>query len=200
VLTSNQRHKDVIADLLSHDPDVVAVAELSSSLAEKLQSELAATHPYSLLRPQDLGNFGIGLLSKSPLRASEVFYAGETEIESIAATVSINGNDYRVYATHPLPPMGAKGFASRNQHLQGIAQCVQDFQAANAGTSIVLVGDLNLTPWSPLFGKFEQESGLRRAGVRFDLHPTWYRFNSFPFGLMLDHGLISPDLKCVGIP
>ncbi len=61
---------------------------------------------------------------------------------------------------------------------------------------VILVGDLNLTPWSPHLATFEQASHLRRAVTGWNLTPTWYRFPAFPFGLVLDHALISEHLIC----
>jgi endonuclease/exonuclease/phosphatase (EEP) superfamily protein YafD len=196
VLTKNKRHDEIIADLTSRNPDVIAVFELSSTLAAKLSTEISAAFPYALLRPQDRGNFGIGLFSKYPLREQEVFELN-VPIESIAATVTTAGQDYRIFATHPLPPMGPSAFTDRNLHLDQLADRINTFRGQSPQTPIVLVGDLNLTPWSPLFADLEQSSGLVRACEGIDVTPTWYRYPGFPFGLVLDHGLISEQLHCL---
>lgn len=196
VLTQNTRHREIIADLTSRNPDIIAVVELSSSLAAKLSTEITDEYPYTLLRRQDRGNFGIGLLSKYPFRDQQVFELN-VPIESIAATVTIADQDYRIFVTHPLPPMGRSAFADRNLQLKQLADRVSTFQTHSPQTAVVLVGDLNLTPWSPFFADVEQSSGLVRAGERFDITPTWYRYPGFPFGLVLDHGLISDHLSCL---
>ncbi len=196
VLTKNKRHDDIIADLTSRNPDVIAVVELDSALATKLSTEISAEFPYALIRPQDSGNFGIGLFSKYPLRDQDVFELN-LPIESIAATVTIAGQDYRIFATHPLPPMGPSAYANRNLHLEQLADRIDTFRTQSPQTPVVLVGDLNLTPWSPLFADLEQSSGLHRVCEGLGVAPTWYRFPSFPFGLVLDHGLISEQLHCL---
>jgi endonuclease/exonuclease/phosphatase (EEP) superfamily protein YafD len=196
VLTGNRRHADVAADLTSRDPDIIVVLELGSALAVKLSAEISQVYPYAVVRPQDQGNFGIGLFSKYPLAEEDVFTLN-LGIESIAATVKIVDQEYRIYATHPLPPIGARGFSARNAHLSRLAQRTKRFQKQSPATAVVLVGDLNLTPWSPHFTDLERASGLVRASRRFDVTPTWYRFQSFPFGLILDHGLISKHLQCI---
>ena len=196
VLTQNTRHREIIMDLTSRNPDIIAVVELSSSLAAKLTTEIAAEFPYALLRPQDNGNFGIGLFSKYPLHDQEVFELN-VPIESIAVTVTITDQDYRIFVTHPLPPMGPSAFADRNLHLKQLADRTRTFQTQSPPTAVVLVGDLNLTPWSPIFTDVEQASRLMRACERFDITPTWYRYPGFPFGLVLDHGLISDHLSCL---
>lgn len=197
VLTQNQRHQDVVSDLVSGDPDVIVIAELGSQLAVKLDVDLAKDYPYRVLHPQDRGNFGIGVLSKTELKDAESILSGPYDIESIAATFTVQQHDVRVFATHPLPPMGPENHLYRNAQLDAIADRIQTCRNQNPDQAVVLVGDLNLTPWSPVFRRLEQTSGLRRAGSGFSMQPTWYRYAVFPFGLMLDHALISNDLRCL---
>lgn len=196
VLTGNRRHADIADDLTSRDPDIILVLEIGSTLAAKLSAEITQVYPYAIVRSQDEGNFGIGLYSKYPLGDEDVF-TSNLGIESITATVKIVDQAYRIYATHPLPPIGARGFSARNAHLSQLALRIKKFQTQSPATPVVLVGDLNLTPWSPLFADLERASGLVRAGCALDMTPTWYRFQSFPFGLILDHGLISKHLQCI---
>jgi len=195
VLTQNQRHRDILTDILSRDPDVFVILELSQSLAETLESEVSSTYPHSIVRPMDGANFGIGLYSRHPIVDADVF-ALNTEIESIAATIQLHGNPCRVIATHPLPPIGARGFRLRNEHLQQLGAKIRNAIENSPETPIVLVGDLNLTPWSPHFAMFEIDSGLRRAFNRPSVTPTWYQYPFFPCGLMLDHVMISDKLTC----
>ena len=62
------------------------------------------------------------------------------------------------------------------------------------------MGDLNLTPWSPLFGQFTSSAKLQRAKQGLGIQPTWYaRGSLFPFGLVLDHVLIDSSLTCVDV-
>ena len=62
--------------------------------------------------------------------------------------------------------------------------------------SVIVMGDLNLTPWSPLFRDFLIAADLHDASRGHGLTPTWYRWPFFPFGLVLDHGLASQDIVC----
>ncbi len=195
VLTSNQRYEDIFADVLSQNPDVFAVLELSSSLAEVLRSRCSDSYPHAIVRPMDRGNFGIGLYSRLPFEDSEVFTLN-TEIESISAAIQHRGKRFRIIATHPLPPIGLSGFQLRNDHLAQLAFVIRAETIQEPETPIVLVGDLNLTPWSPHFSRFENQSGLRRASERFSITPTWYRYPIFPFGLVLDHALVSNGVAC----
>jgi len=197
VLTSNRRHDDILKQIESADADVFAILELGTPLHDRLETELSASYPHRTAIPQDGGNFGIGLYSRHPLSDVDCFSLNEDSIKSIAATVKTDARSYRVIATHPLPPIGLSGSQSRNEHLQLLGERVLKLRSANKELPVVVMGDLNLTPWSPLFGDFETQSGLKQATDANEIFPTWYARPLFPFGLVLDHVLISDDLKCI---
>ena len=197
VLTSNRQYDAILAQIESADADVFAILELGTPLHERLEKELATSYPHRVTIPQDLGNFGIGLYSRHPLSDIDRFATNIQSIESIAATVKRGSNSYRIIATHPLPPMGEEKFRSRNEHLQILADRVSKLHSSNPDLSAIVMGDLNLTPWSPFFAHFESQSGLTLAATNNDIVPTWYTKPMFPFGLVLDHVLISDDLRCL---
>ena len=196
VLTSNGRHDLVLNQIRAADPDVFAVVELGTPLSVRLDQEISDTYPYRISDSQDTGNFGIGLYSKYPIKDSATFALNVESIWSIEATVSKNDQEYRIVATHPLPPMGRRMFNLRNQHLRQLTARINEFQRQGHATPVILVGDFNLTPWSPLFTDLLAQSGLSRAGEGTGLTPTWYAKQAFPFGLKLDHVLISDHLQC----
>lgn len=192
VLTQNRRHHEIVQHLKDASPDVVAVLELGTSLQKTLNVSLAKTYPFQLPHGSDHGNFGIALYSKFPFESSDVFTLNEP-IASIEARI----NGYRVIATHPLPPMGASGFDSRNEHLSMLSERVTLTKNARERANTILMGDFNLTPWSPHFEDMLDRTGLHRARQGFAIQPTWYaRKPWFPLGLVLDHVLIGTGLSC----
>ena len=197
VLTSNQQYDSVVEQIFACDPDVVAILELGTAMQGRLQREdVMSAYSHRIDIPQDFGNFGIGLYSKFPLRDVAFFTLNLDDVPSIDATFSKGGRDYRIVATHPLPPIGSRGFRLRNTHLRQLAARIDPSRNADRVASTIVVGDLNLTPWSPLFSDLESHASLRRAGRGYGLTPTWYARPFFPFGLKLDHVLISGDLHC----
>lgn len=198
VLTSNRQHDAIVKQIESANADVFAILELGSPLQQRLEEELATSYPHRVTIPQDGGNFGIGLYSRHPLSDIESFSTNVQSIQSIAATVDSGSASYRIIATHPLPPVGNEGYQSRNEHMQILGDRVAKFRSAHKKMPVVVMGDLNLTPWSPLLTDFESRSGLSLAGGDNEIVPTWYAKPLFPFGLVLDHVLISDDLQCVG--
>ena len=197
VLTRNEHHDQIIAQIHQSDADVFAILELSSELNSTLNREFGETYKHVISETQDDGNFGIGLWSRYLLTDAGIFHLNSKWLPSIEANVEFNSQRFRMFATHPLPPMGSRNFSHRNDHLALLAKRIQQQHHHQPDHPIVLLGDLNLTPWSPFFSDLLESTDLRNAAAGYGLQPTWYRWNVFPFGLVLDHALHSHDLSCV---
>lgn len=202
VLTKNRNHDAIANQIKAADADVVAILELGTPLHNRLEKELATTYPHRVTDPQDRGNFGIAVYSKFPLSDTKQFSLNIDSIRSIGTTVTKDSKAYRIIATHPLPPMGRRGYNNRNGHLQKLSKRIDDYRKINPDQPMIVVGDFNLTPWSPIFSDLESSTGLKRAGRGLGMTPTWYALTEngeafFPMGLILDHVLISDDLKCL---
>jgi endonuclease/exonuclease/phosphatase (EEP) superfamily protein YafD len=196
VFTANQRYSDIESELTQSNSDVVAIVELSSDLAAHLSQNFVRQYPYSIKQPLDLGNFGIGLYSKRPFETAKIMYFNSDDIPSIAATVVCQEQRIHILATHTLPPMGRFGFAHRNTHLRMVTSYVQERRRAHPDVPLLVVGDLNITPWSPVYHDFLNASQLASAGTGAGWTPTWYLYPAFPFGLVLDHVLMTRELAC----
>ena len=193
VLTSNRNFDAIERQLLACDADVIVIPELSSGLERHLNSRLANVYPYLQVDSRDGGNFGIGLYSRHAFTSADIFCLNGN-IPSVEAWLSIADRSYYVVATHTVPPIGKQGFDHRNRHLELLADRIRQVSETSPGTSLIVAGDLNLTPWSPIFTRFCTDAGLQRSNA--GIQPTWYRFPAFPFGLALDHVLTSSDLNC----
>jgi endonuclease/exonuclease/phosphatase (EEP) superfamily protein YafD len=94
-------------------------------------------------------------------------------------------------ALHAAPPIRARG-AYRARQLEIAARL-----ASAAAGPVVLLGDLNCTPWSPAFDRLQAAAGLRDSGRGRGLHPTW--LSAMPFiGLPIDHVLVGPGIGVRG--
>lgn len=196
VFTSNTNYVAIERELRSTDADVIAVLELSAGLQKHLAITFQDDYSFSLIDSQDNGNFGIGLYSRHRLESAKLTYFNDEAVQSIVAIVNLNGQRFQVVATHTFPPMGNGGFLHRNRHLQMLAKEVQFLRKQTPDVPVIVVGDLNLTPWSPVFANFASAAGLQRASQPFQCAPTWYRYPAFPFGLVLDHVLTTDELTC----
>lgn len=174
--------------------DVVALHEVSPTLAGALQKYPSSQYPYRLVEPSE-GNFGIALLSRWPLTASKT-----TPLKSGGAAqlvkVTVAGlGDVAVMSVHPMPPVTAFSAVQRNRDLLSLA--------ADTKTRAVMLGDFNATPWHPVL----HELGRKGWGRATPAQATWPTATLAPtseilgrsvgVGLSLDHVLATSDWTVV---
>jgi endonuclease/exonuclease/phosphatase family metal-dependent hydrolase len=103
--------------------------------------------------------------------------------------------DLSILGVHTFSPQLDDGtrILKRNQQLDGIAQWAIERASEKTSGSIV-IGDFNITPWSPPFWKLLKDGRLSDS--------SWYRgyFPSWPAGLsmgaiQIDHALVSENVK-----
>ncbi len=190
----NNRDYDTIATVLrGTQADVIAVFEINETLFARLNSELADSHPHVEGRPLS-HPFGVAVFSRYPL--SDVSTVGlDSAGGSMLVTVDINGNSYRIAAVHPTSPMSAQNFKGRNNHLANVQKRLAKWQTTHPDEAVVMIGDFNLTPWSPHFVDLLKSTRLHHVAADTGMEPSWYALPVFPFGLVLDHCLISENLK-----
>jgi endonuclease/exonuclease/phosphatase (EEP) superfamily protein YafD len=189
VRTENQRYELVEAFIAETHPDVVVLEEVNTLWLQKLSS-LKLSFPYSALESRE-DNFGIALFSKHPLRNAEIVYIGDSELPSVVAQLEVKGRLINILGTHPLPPGSREESARRNDQLAAIPK----FLAQRTG-SVVLLGDLNVTPWCHYFKKLVRESGLMDSSLGLGIQTSWPTM-FLPLRIPIDHCLVSPDLKVV---
>jgi len=163
--------------LAQFSPDVVVLLELSRSYAAGLQD--FSEYPHRVLAPED-GPFGIGVLSRHPLRHSAV-QRDEEGIPHVILDVMHEGQLVRLAAVHPMPPISAAYRQKRDVRLLQVAE-----DMAQEGVPSIIAGDFNTTPWSSAFLALDMK-GFRRAG---GLEGTWPATLG-PAGLPMDQVLVN---------
>jgi endonuclease/exonuclease/phosphatase (EEP) superfamily protein YafD len=147
---------------------------------------LTNTYPHRLVQPRE-DNFGIALYSKFPLQDGRIFTIGEADVPSIIATVQTEEKKLCIVATHPLPPFGKKYSHLRNEQLEQLPKYLR------SPHPILLLGDLNVTPWSTHFRKLLKQTGLRDSTKGFGYQPSWPSHAPL-FLIPLDHCLHSEGI------
>ena len=193
VLTSNRNHAGVLQWLQAADADVIFLMEVDRGWAKALQP-LLRTHPHHLILPKS-DNFGLALFSRLPLAGlrklgSDVLGAGPHSdsdlcMDSVEARLKLGGRELLILGTHPVPPMGREYAAARDRQLLALSQ-----HTAQAGLPVLVVGDLNATPWSHGFRQLAVKAPLLPAPGAWK--PTW-RAGSL-FAIPIDHALCTPPL------
>jgi endonuclease/exonuclease/phosphatase (EEP) superfamily protein YafD len=172
--------------IAQEQPDIVALEEINERWLTALSVTLT-NYPYSKVEPRD-DNFGIGLFCKYPFRKCEARQIGEAEVPSILAETELGGTPLTVIATHPLPPGGAENSRLRNDQLAELSAILKQ-----SASPILLLGDLNATPWCTSFKQLLSESGLHEASQGRGVLPTWPTYLPI-FLIPIDHCLHSSGI------
>jgi len=189
VHTANTQHDELPLLIELEQPDVVLLIEVNSLWLEALDS-LASTHPHAISIPR-ADNFGIALFSRLPFVGASAIDLGAADVPSLEAHFDIDGSPLHIVLTHPVPP-GAWGTRERDVQLRHAAE-----HARGLGARTVLAGDLNITPWSPMFREMLTISGMRDSRKGFGVHPTWISQMPAALRIPIDHVLTSPDIAVV---
>jgi endonuclease/exonuclease/phosphatase (EEP) superfamily protein YafD len=167
------------------NPDILVLLEINTRWLQQL-TWLQQHYDYSRTQPR-VDNFGIGLYTRLPMKNAKVVSIGDVDIPSIIADLEVSGTNLHVIATHPVPPVGAEYSMWRNAQLQALPQYIPNHQP------VLLVGDLNTTPWSYHFKTLLRESGLRNSAKGFGIQPTWPTHNPL-LRIPIDHCLHSNNI------
>jgi endonuclease/exonuclease/phosphatase (EEP) superfamily protein YafD len=176
------RHFQRVADFAAREsPDLILLAEVTAECEAALAS---LTQEYAH-RFSTRGNRGTGLLllSRWPMRAAVLPNFSEVE-PAIAATLVIKERRVELLSVHTSWPIGPECTLERDRQLALIG----DYARAHEGPLIVL-GDLNISPFSRVFQELLAGSHLSSAAQGFGWQPTWPVFLP-PAGIQIDHVLV----------
>ena len=192
VLTANRQHEAVENLVVDKKPDILALLEVNERWLEALAG-LHTRYPHRIERPQN-DNFGIALFSRFPLDDLHFRRLHHDDVYMLVGRFTLGSTPVTLVVAHPVPPSGPAYSALRNEQLDELSEIVRGFQASE----VILLGDLNTSPWSPVYRRFEQSIGLRNGARGFGLRPTWptgFR----PLMIPLDHCLLSSGLRAVSL-
>ncbi len=188
VNTANDRHREICEFLEKEDADLVLLTEVDRDWLNDLSS-LNARYPHRIEVPRN-DNFGMALLCKRALINQRVRTSGPYNLPWIDADVDWDGRPLRLIGLHPLPPVGGQNSALRNEQLMEAADLLADGPG-------ILLGELNLTPYSPWFTEILSRGRLIDTGANAGISPTWSPYSPL-LGIAIDHVLISRDMAPVG--
>jgi endonuclease/exonuclease/phosphatase (EEP) superfamily protein YafD len=179
----NDDHAAVRAEVARWHPDLLVIVELRQGLA----AGFGPLRPLvEIVRTDD---YGLGLYGTSEVEATSTatMRFDPEGSPSLVADVTIKGKPLALAALHTPPPGGARDTERRDATIAGAVAYL-----ARRSAPRLLVGDLNLTPYSPVFGDTLATSGL--VDTRRSLAMTWPSWSPvFPLlAITIDHALVSP--------
>jgi len=186
VLYSNDQFQRV-ADFIHHEsPDVVVLMEMTADWRRALAG-LDRDYPYHH-HTEGNGVRGLDLWSRLPCRDVGVLPIEVRQEPAIQATlITPQGRPLRLFGVHATWPMAPPSASRRNEQFELLAQRAR----ATTGLPLVVIGDLNVSPFSPYFRRLLAQGGLRSAADGFGWVPTWPSF-LLPAGIQIDHALVNP--------
>lgn len=173
-----------LLDLIKKEnPDIIGIAELTPIFADAF-TKIKEQYPFQTVSPATHG-FGIGLFSKIELLEPSIEKLA-TDIPFIKSQIIWDNRSVNIFVVHLLPPVIPEWFERRNASLEELATFM------TPGSSTVVMGDFNLTPWSTFYQRFTQKTGLKNArNLRNGFHMSWYGWG---FYLPIDQIFYSSDI------
>lgn len=181
-----------LVDLVaSEQADIVFLQEITPRQSRDLVA-LRDRLDYSLNIPRE-DNFGIAVLSRLPFKVARVIQSPPHDYPTLVVEIVAGGTPVTFVTTHPVPPLGKRGYTGRNEQLASIAELVNGLAGAH-----VLIGDLNTSMWGHHYDQLIESTGLVNARYGFGVQPSWP--TGLPFAMIpIDHCLVSPELSVVDV-
>ena len=176
-------HAPLLApELLALEADLLLLTEVLPRHAPLLEA-LRAAYPFSAL-PGAAGGQGEALFSRLPL--GETLRRRATESASLwIVEAELPGGPATLLLGHPLPAIGGPLDAVHRAWFEAAEAVLAELPA---GRRVLVIGDLNATPWSPRLAGLLEAGELRWTG---DGLATWPTRLPRWLGLPIDHVLVS---------
>jgi endonuclease/exonuclease/phosphatase (EEP) superfamily protein YafD len=187
MLHHNPHTVEAARHVVALEPDVVVLLEATPPQLRIFTNALPGWH--LVAEPRD-DAFGIAVLSREPPSSARVATPGPHWMPAIELELPLGDRPVTILAVHPPPPVSAEHTRTRDELLHTVSARA----AAHEGPMLV-VGDLNATPWSSAMREILGDGPLRST-QRFGLHATWPSWLG-PLGLPIDHALVSGPLEPV---
>ncbi|MBW3666997.1 MAG: endonuclease/exonuclease/phosphatase family protein [Actinobacteria bacterium] len=188
LLSSNENFSGVIEYIDTVDPDLVLLHEASRPWEAAIDSSELR---YEMIRPRsdDLVFGTLVLVRQERVEAiSHGFAADQPRAVELHYRPSGWPEPIQVLSTHPLAPTEARRAALRNAQIRFAAEWAESREGA-----VMVVGDLNATPWSWPF-RLLTEAGLRNSQIGFGVQASFPATSIFLVRVPIDHLLHSEAL------
>jgi endonuclease/exonuclease/phosphatase (EEP) superfamily protein YafD len=198
----NDRYASAIAMVQQQHPDIALFIEVNDEWINQLNTGLKEQMPYHF----GLAANGLAVWSRMPLQNIRGDSLGSDDY-SLLATIPVGVRSPKGAAapavqfigTHLMVPFRRNLFERRNRQLNGLSQAIQ-----NRSEPTIVMGDFNLTPWSPYYAQLIQQTRLHNAQLGFGIHPTYPQASTltkFPswiaplLQMPIDHALVSSEIQ-----
>lgn len=187
VFYSNRAYASLIAYVERTSPDVVCLYETTSDWKKQL-APLTEKFAFSLFSG-DGPHTGLACMSRSaPLRVVPP-PADVTRAPWLRFELDLGGPRVTIYGVHLAYPVAPTGAASRNRQLLALGR-----ELGTLDKPTIVVGDFNVSPYSPYNDDFDAAAKLRDCSRGRPLEPTWPTWFA-PLWIQIDRCFVSPGVS-----
>jgi endonuclease/exonuclease/phosphatase (EEP) superfamily protein YafD len=185
------RNVEAIATAIeAHDPDVVALHEVNTSMGKALEARLLDQYPY---RQRERG---IGLYSRFPIEEYVAFQLGDGQgFWAQQATLLVDGRALTLLNVHPRSPAGQPRQAAAAAHAADVTDLLARVDAIDG--PLLVVGDLNLTDQHAAYATLARRLGDAHREAGWGMGFTFRPFDGGPALWRIDYVLHSPELAAL---
>jgi len=187
VLRKNEEKQAAVQAVVNASPDIVVGIETDKPWADAFEQALKADYPHYKIADR-ADNYGLLIFSRHPIVDVDVIESPVAYVPTIRATILVEKTPVVVYGIHTFPPLSEFNALSLKTQLGDVAKRIR----AETGP-VILMGDLNSTPWSYYFRTFLADSGLTDSMRGFGPQSSWPS-NLPKIGIPIDHILTSPGI------
>lgn len=177
----NQDPGPLLAWLRRAQPDVAVLLEATPAWR-------AAIGTLTDLLPHQARAGDVVVASRLPLGDLQALPFGDGGEAAVAFSVGLGDGAIRVIGVHVDWPLGPASAARRNAQLEVLARLARASPAP-----VLLLGDLNVTAFSPHFDRLLIAGGLKDCAAGRGFSPSWPTVFP-PLSLRIDHCLHGPGL------
>lgn len=190
---ATNRARDRIVDWIDGSgADLVVLLETSEPWVDEIRPTVSPTYQVMTEIPDDRV-YGITLLARgATVDQTEIFRAGDINDIVLRAETTLDGEPIVIYALHPRSPTSESEAEARDEVIEAVAKLARD-----ETVPVVVIGDLNATPWSHAFRNLTSTADLVDSTRGFGFQPSWPGSLWFGFKIPIDHLLHSPELTTV---
>ena len=183
VYVGNSNVEKIVELIKEKEADVVVLLEVSPDLGVQL-GDLRNEYPYFEIESSDDG-FGSAIFSRQPLKEISIRRVGN-ELENTVVARFEDGTT--LVGVHTLPPVGRSYSRIRNQQLHELTEFIEQQSGP-----VIVVGDLNITPWSPHFQDLLRDAKLTDPRVGCGVLTSWPKGKPL-IRIPIDHILATSEI------
>lgn len=181
----SDQYKSFSNRLLASDADIIQVQETTPDWVEVLKNSLKLFYPYSS-EMNRIDPYGMMIFSKYPIKKTDTLIYEDTTsrftFPALKFIFDIKNHEVEYIACHILPRLNTNDF----DKVQGVFTMLADWVKKNQDKTVIVSGELGLTPWDYALQQFITSSGLELS-----------RREPHLFVQPFEHILYSPALQCL---